>query len=173
MATQLFACWSAISDLRIAKKGWAFASGDPALMEYFEIVSRNVHRACVRLTIEKYRGRMGAETAPRDSAGNIIHDPSDDEPPPSIPKDTFLAQESFPALDPKWATVPNPNTPERTAPASSRVAPVPKAHRVDSSSTSRGDQGFPSRHAMASPASCLVTVSTEQVQLAGREPTRG
>ena len=35
---------------------WAATSSDPAVKEYFEIVSRNVHRARVRLTMEKYRG---------------------------------------------------------------------------------------------------------------------
>ena len=36
-ASQLFACGNSISDLRIAENGWALASDDPALEEYFEI----------------------------------------------------------------------------------------------------------------------------------------
>ena len=51
VATQLFSCWNAITDLRIQKNGWAMASSDLALKEYFEIVSRNVHRARVRSTL--------------------------------------------------------------------------------------------------------------------------
>ena len=79
---------------------------------------------------------MGLETAPRDPAENIINDPPDDELPPIIPEETHSAKESSPALDPKWSTVPNPNTPKRTAPASSSVAPDPMAHLVESSPVS-------------------------------------
>ena len=101
MAPQLFACRNAISDLRIAKNGWALVSDDPLLKEYFDIVSRNVRRARVRLTLDNYRGQMGSGTAPRDPAGDIINDPSDDGLPPIAPDEISPAQESFPALGPK------------------------------------------------------------------------
>ena len=42
VASRLFSCWNAITELRIAKNGWALASDEPALKEFFEIVSRNV-----------------------------------------------------------------------------------------------------------------------------------
>ena len=114
-----------MSDIRIAKNGRALASDDPALEEYFEVAPRNARRARVRLTVEKFRGQMGSESVSRDLMGDIINDPSDDELPPIIPDEILLAQESCPALDPEWDTTPNPNTPERQAPASSRVAPDP------------------------------------------------
>ena len=60
VASQLFACWNSITDPRIAKNGGAPTSNDPALSEYFGGVSRNVHRARVRLTLKKYRGQMGS-----------------------------------------------------------------------------------------------------------------
>ena len=124
---------------------------------------------------------------PRDPAGTIINDPSGDELPPNIPEETLLAQEPFTALDPKWDTAPNPNAPKRTAPASSRVAPDPKAHRADSSrrnfppveswpvgsSASKAGQEFSSRRTMTSPASRFVAVTTEQVQMAEPEPNSG
>ena len=75
MATQLLSCWGAITDIRRQGNGWTTASSDPALKEYFEIVSRNVHRARVRLTLEKYRGQLGWDTTPKGADGNIITDP--------------------------------------------------------------------------------------------------
>ena len=45
VASQLFACWSSIADLRL----------DPALREGSEIASRSVHRTRTRLTVEKNR----------------------------------------------------------------------------------------------------------------------
>ena len=173
VASQLFARWNAISDLRIEKNGWTLASDDSALKEHSGIVSRNVNRARVRLALEKYRGAMGSDSAPRDPAGNVINDPSDDEPPPVIPDDVLLAQTSFPVLDPKWNNVPNPSTPKRTAQDPSSDAPDPKAQRVNSPSVSTEDKEFSSRRATYHPASYFVRVATEQVLLAGREPARG
>ena len=43
---------------------------------------------------------MGPGAVPRDPAGSIINDPSDDELPPIIHEEILLAQESSPALDP-------------------------------------------------------------------------
>ena len=37
LASQLFACRNSITDLRIAKNGWAPASDDPALKVYFKV----------------------------------------------------------------------------------------------------------------------------------------
>ena len=116
---------------------------------------------------------MGSESVPRDPAGRIINDPSDDELPPIIPDEILLAQESFKTLGPTWNTTLNPNTPQRYAPDSSRVALGPKAPRADASSRSKGDQEFPSRHAASPPASYLVAVAAERVRLAGGEPARG
>ena len=127
----MFARWNSISDPRIAKNGWAFAPGDPALEEYSEIVSRHVRRVRVRLAPGKFRGHVGSESVPRGRAGNIIIDPSDDELPPSTPGEILLSQESFPVLGPEGNTTPNPNTPKRNAPDSSSASPGPKAPRVD------------------------------------------
>ena len=142
-------------------------------MEYSGIVPRIVRRARGRLTLEKSRGQVGSESEPRDPMGHIISDPLGDELPPMIPAEILLAQESFPALGPKWSATPNPNTPKRQAPDSSTVAPAPKAPRVETSSGLKGDQEYPNRHAASPPASHLIAVTTEQVQLAGREPNRG
>ena len=116
---------------------------------------------------------MGSGTVPRDPAGNIINDPPADELPPMNPKEILPAQETSPALDPKYNMTPNPNTPKRYAPDFSRVAPDPKAPRVGDASVSEGDQEFPNHPAAPPPASYLITVTTERVQLAGREPARG
>ena len=116
---------------------------------------------------------MGSGTVPRDPAGNIINDPPADELPPMNPKEILPAQETSPALDPKYNMTPNPNTPKRYAPDFSRVAPDPKAPRVGDASVSEGDQEFPNHPAAPPPASYLITVTTERVQLAEREPARG
>ena len=53
------------------------------------------------------------------------------------------------------------------------MAPDPKTPRVETSSDSKGDPEFPNRRAASPPASFLITVATEQVQLAGKDPSRG
>ena len=53
-------------------------SPDAPRKEYFEVVSRNVSRARVRLSLEKARANAGEEDLPRDHEGNIIAEPSDD-----------------------------------------------------------------------------------------------
>ena len=89
VASQLFARWNAITDLRIEKHKWVLASGDPALKEYFGSVSRSVSRARIRLTIENSRWQVGSNGLPQDRGGNIINGPSDDK---LLP----LAQEASP-----------------------------------------------------------------------------
>ena len=86
----------------------------------------------------------------------------------------MLAQDSCLALGPTWNVSPNPDAPSKRPrnPVSPDAAPDPKAARVAPTSTSKGVQDFASRHAMTTPT-YLITVSDEQVQRAGREPTRG
>ena len=136
-------------------------------------MSRNVNRARIRLALGIYRGRMGAEDEPRDPTGNIINEPSDDELPPPASEGSLLPQQPIPVLDPKWNSVQNPSAPKRTAPHSSRAAPDPRAHRVSGSSVSAGDLEFPHRHAMSSPASCLITVTAGRLRSAGMGAARG
>ena len=82
------------------------ASTDPALKKFFEIVSRNVRRARVRLTLEKYRGQIGWGATPEDAEGNIINDPSDGEVPLIVSDGLLLAKESLLVLDTPWNVSP-------------------------------------------------------------------
>ena len=166
VAAQLFSRWNAISGLRIQKNGWALSSSDPALREYFEIVSRNVRRARARRTLEQIRDQMGR--------GADLNDPSDAELPPNVSGDLLLAQDSSPAFGPTWNVFPDPGTPSKRPrnPVSPDAAPDPKAARVAPTSAFKGGQDFANRHAMTT-STYLTTASDEQVRLAGREPTRG
>ena len=157
--TQFFACWSSITDLRIAQNGWVLTS--------------DVNRARVRLTPERYRGQMGSECEPRNSAGCFLHDPSDDESLPQVSEESLLTQLSCPELGPKWSKVPNPPTPKRDAQAPPSAEPDPKAQRVEPSSFSKSDLGFSHRHAMSPPAAYLITAAADQSRLAGNGPTCG
>ena len=96
-ATRLLSCWYAITD----DPALNLASGDPALKEYFEIVSRNVSRARVRSTLEQSRGRAGSENEPRDSKRSILNEPSGNELLPQVSDESLLAQHSYPVLDPR------------------------------------------------------------------------
>ena len=156
----MFSCWNSISDRRIAQKGRAPDSNDPTLTEYFEIVSRNVYRARVRLALEKYRGLMVSEGEPRDAAGNIINEPSDDELLPQVSEECLRAQQPLPVLDLKWNTVPNPSAPERDAQAPLAEEPDPQDRRVDTCPYSRGDLEFLRRHAASPSAAYLITAAT-------------
>ena len=80
----MFSYLNAITDLRIAKNGCPLASGDPAMNEYLDIVSRNVNCARVRLAIGQCCGRAGSENEPRKFKANFINEPSDDELPPVV-----------------------------------------------------------------------------------------
>ena len=164
-ATRLFSCWNAITDLRIAKNGWALASDDPASKERFEIAPRNVNRARVGLTLERFRGDAGSDNEPRVAERNIFYGPSDNKLLQQVSDESLLAQHCIPVLGPKWTSVPNPHTPERNAPDVSRTAPGPEAHRVDASLTSKGASEFSNRHAAPPPpASQLIAVTTEQLR---------
>ena len=173
MASQLFASWTSVADLRVAKNNWPLASDNPALTEYFEIAPRNVRRARIRLTIEKSRGHMGPDSEPRNAAGNLTNKPSDDELPPVAPEELLLAQQTSSVLGPRWYAIPNPAAPKRDAKAPPPTQPDAKAPRVDASSYLQGDMEFPYRYTMTPPASYLVAVTTEQLKLAGDEPARG
>ena len=173
VALQLFACSNSIADLRIAKNNWPLASDDPGLGEFSEVVSRNVHRARIRLTLEKYRAQNGSESEPRGAVGNIMNEPSGDELSLWVSQKSLLAQHSAPVLDPKWSSGPNPSTPKRDAQARSPTDPDSKAPRVGALSYSRGDLEFPYRHAMLPPASYLISLAAEQFRLAGNEFASG
>ena len=113
---------------------------------------------------------MGWDSEPRDSKGNIVNDPSDDELLPNVPGDLALAQDSSPVADPTWNASPNPNAPsKRPAPPFPDVAPDGRAARVDPASAPKDDQVFAICYAMTTPT-YLITVSRAQVQLAGKEP---
>ena len=84
VASQLSSRWDSITALRIAKNRWAVTSNDQPLKENFEIAPRNVNRARIRLTVERYRGQMGAENDARYPTGNIINDPAGDVLPPPV-----------------------------------------------------------------------------------------
>ena len=49
VAPQFFASWDTLTDLRIEKHRWVLASDGRALMEHFEIVTRYVSRARIRV----------------------------------------------------------------------------------------------------------------------------
>ena len=173
VATQLFSFWNAITALRIQKNGWAMASSDPALEEHFEIASRNVRRARVRSSLEKYRGQIGWDTISRDASRDVFNEPSDDKLPPNVSDDLLLAQDPSPVLDPSWHVSPNPNTPSgRPKPLAHSVDSGRKSARIDHASTSKGDQDFATPHAMTNPM-YIIIVSDEQVKLAKREPAKG
>ena len=59
--------------------GYPGGSDDPALKEYFAIAPRNVSRARIRPTVEKYPGRMGPDREPRDAAMYLNNEPSGNE----------------------------------------------------------------------------------------------
>ena len=140
------------------------------MKECFEIAPRNVNHVRVRPTVEKYRGQMGSDTVPRDPAGSIINDPSDDELPPIVHEEILLAQESSPALDLTLYTSPNLNTPsKRPAPYSSDVAPDPEAPRAVSTLFSKDDQDFANHHAMTTP--CISHHGARGTAAAGRKRT--
>ena len=42
MASQLFADWDVLTDMRIATHEWALESNDAPLREYFEVASRTL-----------------------------------------------------------------------------------------------------------------------------------
>ena len=116
---------------------------------------------------------MGWGATPKDADGDIINDPADYEVPPNVSDGILLAQESFPALGPTWNAPPDPNKPFKHPPPRSHLAdPGRTPARVEPASTSKGDQDFVNRCAMTLPT-CVITVSEDQVQLAGREPARG
>ena len=46
----------------------------------------------------------------------------------------------------------------------------PRAHRVNASSTYKGDSDFTHRHAVSPPSSYLLAVAAEQLRLAGKGP---
>ena len=79
MASQLFANWSVLTDLRIPRDRWTMESRDAPCKEYVEAVYRNVTRARVRLSLEQSRVQVGAGDLQSDSGGNVIAEPSDDE----------------------------------------------------------------------------------------------
>ena len=108
VASHLFVWWGSIADLRKAQNSWPRPSDGPTLMEYVEIVRRNVHCARIRPTLEFRRGQMGSESESRDAAGNIIYEPSDDELLRLVSGESFLSRHSFPVKKLKWSTVPNP-----------------------------------------------------------------
>ena len=83
-----------------------------------------------------------------------------------------MTQLSLPVLGTKWNTVPNPSTPKRNPQAPPSAEPDPRGRRVDAPS-SEGDSEFPRRHAMPPPAAYVITATSEQLRLAGDEPTRG
>ena len=99
VAPLLFACWTTITDLRIEKPEWVFASDDPGLRQYFEIASRNVSRARMRLTLEESRRQTGSDYLPQDERARLSMN--------------HPMANCFPVLGPTWNASPNPTTPER------------------------------------------------------------
>ena len=124
VALQLFAFWNSITDLQIAKTKWPLAPDGPAPEEYIDIAPRNVRRARIRLTIVEYRGQMGSESEPRDAAGYLSKEPSDDELLPLGPEEVLLAQQSFPVLGPtaiRFRIPLRPNVAPRHPPPLNRI----------------------------------------------------
>ena len=131
--------------MRIEKNKWSLASDDPALEEFFGMAPRNAPLARIRLTIKRYRGRMGAESAPKDAAGNLVNEPSDDELLPLVPAELLLPQRPSLKLGPKWSSFPNPITSERDAKAPPPTEPGPEVPRVDGRPYLQGDLDFSQR----------------------------
>ena len=173
MAPQLFAGWSTLPELRIATRKWALGSDDVALKEFFEVVSRNVTRARVRLSSEKSRIQVGADDLPRHVDGNVIAELSGDELIPQASEDTLPTQISFPILDTTWKTFGNPTTPKRDPQSAPPTEPDPRVARTEGTSSAKEDLAFTLRHAMGFSASQLITVSRERLTRAGHVPTRG
>ena len=101
---------------------------------YIEIAPRNVHRARIRPTVEKFRGQMGSDSEPRNDKGNPIDETPDDDLSPWAPGGLLVPKQSFPVLGPKRNTVQNPAAPKRDAKAPPATRPDSKAPRVDTSS---------------------------------------
>ena len=159
--------------MRLGTHKWVVASKDPDLKEYSEVVSRNIHRARVRLSSQKPRRRLGPEELPRDAEGNGVPEPSDDHMLLPVSEKMLLTQTPLPVLGPTCSAFRNP-TAKRSDPQS--VPPAerdPKVSRMEGASCAKGDLAFTQRYAMSPPASQLITVSPVQLKRAGDEPTRG
>ena len=138
-ASQLFACWNAITDLRIDTRKWVLASDGQAVKGNCEIVSRFVFRARIRPIVEKSRRQMGPDYSPRDEEGNVINEPSDDELPPPDSGELLLPQRPFRILGPTWNALANPAAPKREPQSPPPAEPDSKVPRVDGDSCAQDD----------------------------------
>ena len=172
MASQMFANWNVLTDLRIATHKWALASKDVATKEYFGCGSRDVTRARVRSSLEKSRTQAGADDLPRNADGDVSAETSDDDWIPQVPEDTLLTQTSCPITAPTRGAHGNPTTPKCYPQPAPSTEPDTKVAGTEGAGRATEYLEFSRRRAMGIPASQLITVSQEQLRRAGEEPTR-
>ena len=126
---------------------------------------------------------MNADVDIRAETGNTARDPSDDELVPQVSDETPLARSLFLMLDStrniekqeentKW-TCPNPSSPKRDGEPLS--GPDPRRARTGDATDSRmEDKSCTERRTVGlSDADVVVTVTREQLNLAGTEPDPG
>ena len=175
LAAQSFVMWNVATDRRIAKNRWALETQNMESKESSEAASRNVFEARVRLGLEQARGQAGLETALRDQNGDVIADSSGDEFIPTVSNDAFLADASFPALDPTWNQIGNPVAPKREAEDEPSDVPDPKIPMAgDAAESGWGDSSLTQRHTIGLPeAQFVAAVSKDQRRRERRGLTRG
>ena len=173
LASELFSGWNVLTDLRLDAHEWVLASNDPAVKEYFGVVSRNVARARVRSVLGKPRRQLGPDELPCDAEGNVITEPSDDEMLPPVSEERLLSQTPLPVLGPAWNAFGNPTAPEREPQCAPPTEPDSKVVRMEGASCAKDDLAFTQRRAMGPSPSQLITVSKEQSKRAAYESTCG
>ena len=104
---------------------------------------------------------------PRDSGGNVITGPSDEELIPQVSDEIPLPQASFLALGPTWNSIGNPTAPKRDG---NRLdGPDPEIVKTsDATESELGDNAFTMRHTIGLPdAEMVAMVTPEQLHRAG------
>ena len=151
----------------MGKRKWVLESDDPALMGFFDVVSREVSRARIRLAVEKHIGQTCSDGLSQDAEGNIATAP------PLVPGDLLMPRTPFPVFGPEWNAVRDPATPRRDAKARPPAEPDSEVPRADGDSYKQGDLDPPPHYTLTPPASCLIAAAQEQLDRAGGGHTRG
>ena len=167
--------WNIAADRRIAANQWAMESQNEERKQFFEAVSRNVNGAQVRLGLELARVQVGSEEVIYDQDGDVIAATSDGELIPPLSYGAFLANASFPALDPAASLGGYPNAPKRDArdaPSEEPDSEMPETGEV--AEIEMEDLPFTQRHTIGMPeARFVATASQDQLRRAGQGPNRG
>ena len=147
-------------------------SEDEARREFFDVASRDVARAQIRLILGKTHDQSSATELPHDHDWGLLTSPSDDEPIPQVSDDALRTQLSFPFLGPAWDLGGTPTTPKRKTIESSATQPDTKIQRRVEFASAYEDSLFTRRRAQGIPPSQFSSVTLEQLHRFGQDPTR-